>query len=90
MTRLTKVRVFCTGCGFGRDVTRRVRDKRCAGCKKEDARKERQSRYADMLMIRLEQKDTPVLKRLVLRVLEEQYLIRRGVIADKQRARAGK
>lgn len=88
--RLTSVTIYCPTCGSPRDVTRRVRHKTCADCVKELARKDRQSRYADVLMIRLEAKNTPVLKKLVLRVLEEQYLHRRGVKTDEQRARAGK
>ena len=88
--RFTSVTIFCPVCGSPRDVTRRVRSKTCADCLRELARKDRQTIQARRIADWLQERQQPVIYKLVLRVLEAQHLMKRAEATDKQRARAGK
>ena len=83
--RLQTVTIFCPGCGSPRSATRRIRDKRCTGCKQDDTRKERRHRLADTLVQRLKDDGTPVIKTFVLRVIDVMEDYRRGVKAANRR-----
>ncbi len=83
------ITIYCPVCGMRREVTRRIRKKTCADCRKEEERKERQSILANKLVLMLKDQGMPVIYTNVMRVLEAQHEYKKGVATQQQRERAG-
>ncbi len=85
--RLITVRIYCPRCGDPRDVTRRVRLKTCAGCRKTE------DRLTSLKILAAKVADQVPTKMSVPKVLDVLLAldrVRANAKAQKQRLKAGR